>query len=351
MRPVLRVVARSKTQPGSLKGLLTGYGDDVQRNRLYRNGVLEVEDFDPADISERICEPGVVVWLDLESPDQTELGLLAQEFSLNALAVEDATHEHQRPKVDHYSTHMFMSLYGVHLDSGTGELHTSELAVFAAQNWLITVRKTGAFDMTHVETVWDRTSDRAKHGVGFLLHGLLDHVVDGHFATVQELDDAVEEVEARLFDDKPQPLAVQKRSFQMRKALVDLRRVSLPMREVLNTLMRRDLGIVDEQMTPYFQDVYDHVLRVTEWTESLRDLVTTIQDSNLQVQSNRLNEVMKKLTAYAAIFGAVAAITGFFGQNLPYPGFGNHLGLTIMAVLLLASTVGLAILFKRRDWL
>ena len=132
---------------------------------------------------------------------------------------------------------------------------------------------------------------------------------------------------------------------------MDLRRVSLPMREVLNTLMRRDLGIVDEAMAAYFQDVYDHVLRVTEWTESLRDLVTTIQDSNLQVQSNRLNEVMKKLTAYAAIFGAVAAITGFFGQNLPYPGFGNHTGLTIMSILLLASTLGLGVVFKRRDWL
>jgi magnesium transporter len=334
-----------------MAGPYGGYGGGMQRNRLYRAGVLEAEDFDPADISERIGEPDVVVWLDLESPDERELALLAEEFSLNALAVEDAAHEHQRPKVDHYSDHIFMSLYGVHLDVDTGELHTSELAVFAAHKWLITVRKTGAFDMAHVEAVWDSNADRAEHGVGFLLHGLLDHVVDGHFEAVQELDDAVEDVEARLFDDKPQPLAVQKRSFQMRKALVDLRRVSLPMREVLNTLMRRDLGIVDEAMAAYFQDVYDHVLRVTEWTESLRDLVTTIQDSNLQVQSNRLNEVMKKLTAYAAIFGAVAAITGFFGQNLPYPGFGNHTGLTIMAILLLASTLGLGVVFKRRDWL
>ncbi|MDT0263949.1 CorA family divalent cation transporter, partial [Jatrophihabitans lederbergiae] len=97
----------------------------MQRNRLYRAGVLEAEDFDPADISERIGEPDVVVWLDLESPDERELALLAEEFSLNALAVEDAAHEHQRPKVDHYSDHIFMSLYGVHLDVDTGELHTS----------------------------------------------------------------------------------------------------------------------------------------------------------------------------------------------------------------------------------
>src|SRR3984885_1427203 len=117
------------------------------------------------------------------------------------------------------------------------------------------------------------------------------------------------------------------------------------MREVLNSLMRRDLGFMTDEMSPYYQDVYDHVLRATEWTESLRDLVTTIQDSNLQVQSNRLNEVMKKLTAYAAVFGAVAAITGFFGQNLPYPGFGKQGGLIAMAILLGVAVVGLITLF------
>jgi len=323
----------------------------VNRNRLYRAGVLETEDFPPGQISDYLAQPDTVVWLDLESPDEPELNLLAEEFGLNKLAVEDASTEHQRPKVDRYRTHIFVSLYGVHLEADSGTLYSSELAVFASHRWLITVRKSGGFDMRHVEEVWDANRDLAKNGVGFLLHGLLDHVVDGHFGTVQELDEAVEQIEARLFDSKPEPLTVQKRSFQMRKALVDLRRVSLPMREVVNTLLRRDLGFVSEEMAPYYQDVYDHVLRVTEWTESLRDLVTTIQDSNLQVQSNRLNEVMKKLTAYAAVFGAVAAITGFFGQNLPYPGFAKQSGLAVMAVLLGVAVVGLVTLFRIKDWL
>lgn len=323
----------------------------MEHSRLYRKGVLEAEDFPAARISDYLAEPGTVVWLDLEEPSERELNILAEEFGLNALAVEDATHEHQRPKVDRYRSHIFMSLYGVHLDVATGDLSTSELAVFASAQWLITVRKTGKFDMRHVEQRWDDSADLAHHGVGFLLYGLLDHVVDGHFATVQELDEAIEEIEERLFNDRPDPLAVQKRSFAMRKALVDLRRVTLPMREVVNTLMRRDLGYADDEMIPYYQDVYDHILRVTEWTESLRDLVTTIQDTNLQVQSNRLNEIMKKLAAYAAIFGAVAAVTGFFGQNLPYPGFAHEAGLIGMAVLLFVAVVGLATIFKRRDWL
>ncbi len=312
----------------------------VNHNRLYRGGVLHAEDLPASEISDFLGEGDTVVWLDLESPDEAELLLLADEFGLNALAVEDATHEHQRPKVDRYRSHIFVSLYGVHLDPSTGVLSSSELAVFASPTWLITVRKSGGFDMGRVEERWDANQDLSKHGVGFLLHGLIDHVVDGHFAAVQDLDEAVEAIEARLFDDKPEPLAVQKRSFQMRKALVDLRRVSLPMREVLKHLLRRDLGFAGEEISPYYQDVYDHVLRVTEWTESLRDLVTTIQDSNLQVQSNRLNKVMKKLTAYAAIFGAVAAITGFFGQNLPYPGFQSARGLLAMGALLAAAVVG-----------
>ncbi len=323
----------------------------MNRNRLYRNGVLVAEDFPTEQISDCLEEADSVVWLDLEAPDENELRILADEFGLNKLAVEDATHEHQRPKVDRYKTHIFMSLYGVRLDVDAAVLRSSELAVFASRQWLITVRKSGAFDFDHVERVWDDNQDLATYGVSFLLHGLLDHVVDGHFGAVEELDEAIEQIEARLFVAKPEPLAVQRRSFEMRKALVDLRRVSLPMREVLNSIMRRDLGFMTDEMAPYFQDVYDHVLRVTEWTESLRDLVTTIQDSNLQVQSNRLNEVMKKLTAYAAIFGAVAAITGFFGQNLPYPGFAKQSGLITMAVLLFVAVVGLAALFRWKEWL
>lgn len=323
----------------------------MQRNRCYRKGELVAEDFDPAAISDRLADGDCVVWLDLEAPDESELALLADEFGLNALAVEDATHEHQRPKVDRYDTHVFISVYGVQLVADTSELRTSELAVFASDRWLITVRKNGGFDMGQVLDRWDATAHLSPAGVGWLLHGLLDAVVDGHFAAVDGLDDCVEAIEARLFIDTPEPVAVQRRTFEVRKTLVGFRRLTLPMREVLNTLLRRDLGFATGEMVPYYQDVYDHVLRVTEWTESLRDLVTTIQDSNLQVQSNRLNEIMRSLTAYAAVFGAVAAITGFFGQNLPYPGFGHTSGLITMGVLLFVAVVGLTAFFRRRGWL
>jgi magnesium transporter len=123
------------------------------------------------------------------------------------------------------------------------------------------------------------------------------------------------------------------------------------MREVVNSLMRRELGIVDEELSPYYQDVYDHVLRVTEWTESLRDLVSTIRETNLTLQGNRLNEIMKKLTSWAAIIAVPTAVTGFYGQNVPYPGFmSDHGFYTSVAVMILIAGA-LYVGFRRRGWL
>jgi len=143
--------------------------------------------------------------------------------------------------------------------------------------------------------------------------------VDGHFATVQQLDEALEGLEDLLFDERPHGAEVQRRSFELRKSLVVLRRLVLPMREVVNSLLRRDPGLVDEAMGPYFQDVYDHVLRATEWTESLRDLVSTVLETNLTIQGNRQNAIMKKVTSWAAIIAVPTAVTGFYGMNVPLP--------------------------------
>src|SRR6266571_4691461 len=255
----------------------------MERTRVYRNGVLEAESFPVADISDHLAVPGTVVWLDLCAPDQDDLAAVSEEFGLHPLAVEDAIHEHQRPKLDRYQTHLFLSTYAVSLDIASGELQTSEVAVFVTK--------------------------RAR------------------------------------------PLDVQRRSFELRKSLVLLRRVVLPMREVVNALMRRDYGLLDPPMVPFYQDVYDHVLRATEWTESLRDLVTTIADTNLTIQGNRLNSITKKVTGWAAIIAVPTAVTGFYGQNIPYPGFGQPWGFWVSTAITIALSVGLYFMFKARDWI
>jgi magnesium transporter len=306
----------------------------VARTRCYRNGVLTDEDFALDDVSEHLDDPAAMVWVDLCGDELADLQHVAEELGLHSLAVEDG-----------------LSAYSVHLDTASGALVTGEVAAFITPAALVTVRKDDAFPIDGLLRRWDDNADLTKYGVGALVHGLLDFVVDGHFDAVQSLDDEIEALEDLLFDDRPRDQDVQRRSFELRKSLVRLRRVVLPMREVVNTLMRRDVGLVQAELTPYYQDVYDHVLRAAEWTESLRDLVATIVETNLTIQGNRLNIITKKVTSWAAIIAVPTAITGFYGQNLPYPGFAHQSGFLSSSLLIVLLSVGLYVTFKRKDWL
>ena len=321
------------------------------RTRLYRDGQLELEGFPVADISDYLDDRTVTIWLDLRRPSHDDLAVLIEEFGLHPLAVEDAGLERQRPKVDRYRSPLFLTAYAAKLDAATGELATSELSAFIMPQALITVRNDDGLDIGAVVDRWDASSDLAKFGVGYLLHGLLDYIVDGHFAAVQGMDDAAEALEDTLFADNPQSMEVQRRSFELRKSLVLLRRIVIPMREVVNSLMRRDLHVVKEDMIPYYQDVYDHVLRAADWTDSLRDLVTTILETNLTIQGNRMNIITKKVTSWAAIIAVPTFITGFYGMNVPYPGFSEKVGFILSVGFMLVAGFALYWVFKRRDWL
>jgi magnesium transporter len=130
-----------------------------------------------------------------------------------------------------------------------------------------------------------------------------------------------------------------------------LRRLAVPMREVLNPLVKLDVKFLENAMYPYYQDVYDHVMRVADWTDSLRDLITTLLETNLTIQGNQMNLVMKKVTSWAAIIAVPTAITGFYGQNVPYPGFDSEWGFWVSTGAIVVISTGLYIAFKRRDWL
>jgi magnesium transporter len=324
----------------------------VPRTRCYRNGVLTDEDFPLSDVSEHLEQDSAVVWIDLCAPQVTDLQLVADELGLHALAVEDATEGHQRPKLDRYAGHDFLTAYSVRLDVETGELHTAEIAAFITPHALVTVRRDEtSFPLDDLVARWDDNVDLITYGVGALVHGLLDFVVDEQFETVGTMDDQIEQLEDLLFDDRPTDRDVQRRTFELRKSLVKLRRVVLPMREVVNTLMRRDLGLVTGELMPYYQDVYDHVLRASEWTESLRDMVNTVLETRLTIQGNRLNVITKKVTSWAAIIAVPTAVTGFYGQNVPYPGFADHAGFIASTLLIVVLSLALYVTFRRNDWL
>jgi magnesium transporter len=189
-------------------------------------------------------------------------------------------------------------------------------------------------------------------GSASLLHGILDVVVDGQFDTIQQLDDAIESLEDRLFDDRSQTRVLQRDTYRLRKELVELRRIVLPMREVVNIVMRRTAaGVEAGELEGWYSDLYDHVIRAAEWTESLRDMVTTVFETNLSLQDARLNTIMKKLTGWAAIIAVPTLVTGWYGQNVPYPGYGAMAGAVTSAALTVLTAVALYLAFKRRDWL
>ena len=334
---------------------------DVVRTRLWREGRLEVEDFPLEEISDRLQEEGALVWLDLCEPDGDLLLKLSGELALDPHAVEDAITSGERPKATRHATHTFVTVYATHLEidesSPLGALESrllvSRVSAFVLPRGIVTVRPDTGFDMSPVVQRWEDDADLLKLGCGALLHGLLDVIVDGHFETIQRMDDAIESLEDGLFDDKAVTREIQQRTYRVRKELVELRRVILPMREVINAVQRHhaDDNGRSSELDGWYADLYDHVLRASEWTESLRDMVTTVFETNLSLQDARLNTVMKKLTGWAAIIAVPTAVTGWFGQNVAYPGFGNVSGLIASTIVITTLAGTLYVAFRRRGWI
>ncbi len=319
--------------------------------RAYRKGVLGAEGFPLADVSEHLEDRDTVVWADFCGPSKEQLDELAGELGLHELAVEDALSPHQRPKLDRYATHLFLSCHAVRVDVEGGALDETEVDAFINERWLITVRKDEGFSIHPVLQRWDRSPDLAVQGVSFLLYGLLDVIVDSYFDAVQSFDEYYEEVSDGIFADRPLDPAQQRHWFDMRRAMVRFHRLVVPMREVISSLMRREHAAVSEKLYPYFQDVYDHILRVTEASDSLRDLVSTIVETNLSLRDYRQNLIVKKVSSWAAIIAVPALVTGYYGMNVPYPGSQQTWGVVVSAVLIVGACIGLYWLFRRIDWL
>ncbi|MFI9561234.1 magnesium transporter CorA family protein [Nonomuraea endophytica] len=331
----------------TLKAISTG----TLRTRLYRDGRLEAEDLSIAEISERFADPACVAWLDMCAPSADDLAAIGEQLGLHELAVEDVMQPHQRSTLDIYDNHLFMTVYGTWPDTGTGRFGTTELNLFLTRRALITVRENDRFDMGEVVRRWDCQPDLAAHGVAFLLHGLLDVVVDGHFEIVESLDDQVETLEDEIFTQRPAGRDLQRRIFDLRRALVRMRRIVLPLRQVVDSLLRHDLFVSKAAMAPYFQDVHDHIMRITEWGESLREMVSNVHQAQLSLQGYHLSEIMKKVTSWAAIIAVPTMITGFYGQNVPFPGSGQSIGVWTAVVIMAAASATLYAVFRGRKWI
>lgn len=328
---------------------------------LWRKDGEVLKDFPLEEVSDHLQEAGTLVWVDLCAPDRDRLGELADELSLDPHAVEDSVASAERPKATRHASHTFVTVYTARLEvHGAADrsllesrLDTSRVSTFVLPGGVVTVRRDDRFDMDEVVRRWEDQADLLQHGSGALLYGLLDAIVDGHFETIQQMDDAIEDLEDRLFDESGSVRELQQITYRLRKELVQLRRVVLPMREVVNTVMRHHADSDDHspELDGWYADLYDHVLRASEWTESLRDMVTTVFETNIALQDARLNVVMKKLTGWAAIIAVPTAVTGWFGMNVAYPGIGKTSGFLASTVVIATLGLTLYTLFKRRNWL
>ncbi|HEV8421076.1 MAG TPA: magnesium/cobalt transporter CorA [Actinomycetota bacterium] len=316
---------------------------------MYVDGRLEEADFDPVQIDEVLKRPTSLVWLDIAEPTEEKLALLAEEFGFHELAIEDSLHPHQRPKIEQYESYFLVVAYGMSIQGGTLVEH--ELAVFVGRNYLVTVRKSPPYDFDPVVKRWEANSVLTAEGGGYLLYVLLDEIVDGYFSALDHYEDRSEVLEDAVFGDDSRD-DLQSELFSLKKDLVRFRRMISPLREVLDVMQRRTVGVVTPTLEPYYRDVYDHVLRATDFVDSLRDILTSVLEASLAVISNRLNEVMKSLTSWAAIILVPTLIAGIYGMNfrhMPelkwYYGYPFALGLMALAAAILYRA------FKKRGWL
>ena len=322
--------------------------------RLYEAGKVIDQDFGPEQIPDKLREhPEAVLWLDLFDPGVEDLLAIQREFGLHPLAVEDAVHDHQRPKLDRYPGHLFLNVYAVRVttDGPSPQMQKTEISSFITERALITVHKSPG-DLDRLVRRWDADDTLGeKGGVSFLVYGMLDVVVDGQFAAARRADEAMDATEDDMLEEGGAPRAVRMYGIALRRMLAGLRRVVAPMPGLLADVLRADTALVVDHLEPYYRDVDDHARRAAETIEAARDRINGLLGADLNEQSNQLNDVTRKLAAWAAIIAVPTALTGYFGQNLPYPGYEKVWGFVLSTTMIVVAAAGLYWYLKHRNWL
>ena len=293
--------------------------------------------------------PGLT-WVDVREPDEATLLTLAERYGLHRLAIEDCLHLDQRPKLEEYPGHQFLVLQGFTCAAESlSDVTMHELHFFLGPDWLITVH-----DKAHaaIDQVAKRlTADPAGtigRGVDFVAYLLADALVDWNFPLLDRVNDAIDDLEERVFDAGPAPSLMQE-ALELKRTLVLVRRVLSPQRDVVGLLARRGVPNVQEKTTLYFRDVYDHLVRIYEQLDAARDLVGNVVDAYLSVVANRTADVSKQLTIFATLFLPLSFVVGFFGQNFEHLSQPVYFWLMLSLMVVMPATMFWW--FRRKEWL
>jgi len=313
----------------------------------------------PEALTRALMDPQARLWLDMENPSAEELSLLDTVFHFHPLAIEDATHRAQRPKLENYTQvadvcqqgYYYMVIHGPDLETFKQHLQTKELDSFFSERYLVTVHEKR---MKSVEEVRDRAQMDAgsmlERGIDWILYLVLDHLVDTYIPILDNLEEELDGIEEAALN-RPTP-DVLGRIAAKKRELLDFRRNIGPQREVIAQLTRGEVPFIHENVRIYFRDVQDHLIRTVETVELYRDLIMGARDIYLSSVSNHLNQIMKTLTIISVIAMPVMVVTSFFGMNFEsMPAIHSPKGFWITMGLTAVFEVFVIWLIKRKGWL
>jgi len=308
------------------------------------------ENFPIADISEERLNDKNVFWADVSDPTSQDFLLLAEEFNFHPLSIEDCRHAHQRPKVEEYQGYYFIVLYEAVLAGPSDHLELRELNIFLGSNYLVTVHSRPIRAVDTAGRLWKEWLDRADHGAGMVAYLLIDAIVDDYMPLLDILSERMDDLEDKIFGDF-QPETIQE-IFRVKKQLLYLRRSITPLRDVFNTMLRREQPIFARETHVYFQDVFDHIIRVADTIDTLRDMLSSTMEAYLSVSGNRMNMVMKRLTSVATILMSVTLIAGIYGMNFEFmPELRWKYGYIFALSSIVAVGFGLYFYLRKVKWL
>lgn len=312
---------------------------------------LQTDEFGAA-----IADPTGLLWVDFENtPPEADEPILRETFGFHPLAVDDALQESHVPKIDDWGNYLYIVLHAVLFDSQDGgRVDTLEIDMFAGKNYLVTHHDKS---IAAVERVWSSVQRDTRHlrnGADHLLYRLTDEIIASYMPVVEALDEAIDIAEDQIFD-RPTPATLE-HIFQLKRASLHLRRIIGPQREVLNKLARDDYAVIDSRARVYFRDVYDHLVRLHDIVESIRDLVGGALDTYLSVINNRMNDIMKTLTIITTLFMPIAFVTGFFGMNFFQPVarldmWTAKLAFVLTLTVLTLTPLTMYLWIRRRGWM
>jgi magnesium transporter len=324
---------------------------------LYFNGIEDLlTEISPDGYAVALQNKSGILWVDFggEEPKDAE-GILLHTFGFHPLAVDDALQETHVPKVDDWEQYIYIVMHAISFASGEEDIEGIELDIFLGENYIVTHHD---LPIQALDRVWDACTKDVRHfkrGADHVLYKLTDDLIVDYMQVVETLDEEIEIVENQVLGN-PSAEIVQ-RIFTLKRATLHLRRVLSPLREVLNKLARDDYAVIDAKDRIYFRDIYDHLVRLHDISESLRDLVGGVLDTYLSVINNRMNEIMKTLTIITTLFMPISFLTGFFGMNFFQPiskdliNWTNNPAFILMLVIILGTPLGMFLWMRRRKWM